>query len=54
MSQETLYKYTGNDHQGNGSSRERSRDELIWDIPLQSPSRERSRDGAKGVNPYVQ
>ena len=23
---------------------------LIWDIPLQSASRERSRDGAKGVN----
>ena len=23
---------------------------LIWDIPLQSASRERSRDGAEGVN----
>ena len=47
LSQETLYKYIGNDHHGNGSSRDRSRDELIWDIPLQSPSREGSRDRSR-------
>ena len=46
----SLFKYIGNDHHGNGSSRDRSRDELIWYIPLQSPSRERSRDGVQGVN----
>ena len=49
----SLFKYIGNDHHRNGSSRDRSRDELIWYIPLQSPSRERSRDGVQGARSKV-